>query len=188
MAFALQAQETPRITYDFGAGFTQGVGRTGSNLDTGWNVQGGPTYNIFPFLGVKLDVGYNSFGVNSGTLTGLGLQSGNFNVLSATVNPILRLRPKSRIDPYLVAGYGVYHYTQSFAQPVGASGTPFSPFFGGFLSNEYSATHGGFDAGAGVEFASKGRWKVYGEARYNRILSSYGQHFDYLPVTFGVRF
>ena len=189
LVFALNAQETPRITYDFGAGFTESVGNTSRNLDQGWNVEGGPTYNIFPFLGVKLDLGYNSFGLGSGTLTNLGLQSGNFNVFSATIDPVIRLHPHGRIDPYLIGGYGVYHHTQSFAMPAGSSVTPFSPFFGGFLASSYSATNGGVNAGAGVELAAKGRWKVFAEARWDRIfMGGNGRHLDYVPVSFGFRF
>ncbi|HUA21590.1 MAG TPA: outer membrane beta-barrel protein [Bryobacteraceae bacterium] len=189
VAFSLNAQEIPRLTYDFGAGFTQTVGTTGKNLDQGWNVEGGPTYNLMPFLGVKLDLGYNSFGVNSATLSNLGLQNGNFNVFSATVDPIVRLHPRGRIDPYFIGGYGVYHYTQSFTAPSGAALTAFSPFFGGFLANSYSATHGGVNGGAGVELALKGRWKIFAEARYDRIfLEGVQHHIDYVPVSFGFRF
>ena len=182
---SMNAQEIPRLTYDFGAGFTQTVGNTGKNLDRGWNVDGGPTYNLAPFLGVKLDLGYNSFGVGSTTLSNLGLQSGNFNVFSATIDPVVRLHPRGKIDPYLIGGYGVYHYTQSFTAPA----TAFDPFFGGFLSSSYSATHGGVNAGAGIEFAAKGRWKIFAEARYDRIfLGGNGRHVDYVPVSFGFRF
>src|SRR5580658_6429353 len=62
---ALVAQETPRFTFDIGAGFTQPVGTTGSYLNDGWNIQGGVGYNFSSYLGAMLQVDYNSLGVNS---------------------------------------------------------------------------------------------------------------------------
>src|SRR5438477_98050 len=38
---AVMAQEVPRFAVSGGAGFTTGVGDTGTRLDTGWNVGGG---------------------------------------------------------------------------------------------------------------------------------------------------
>jgi hypothetical protein len=69
---ALVAQETPHFTFGGGAGFTTPVGTTGSNLDVGWNIRGSAGVNFNSFLGVTLDVGYDSLGVTSASLNNLG--------------------------------------------------------------------------------------------------------------------
>jgi hypothetical protein len=43
---AASAQEESHVAAQIGAGFTQGVGRTGMYTDTGWNVSGGIGYNL----------------------------------------------------------------------------------------------------------------------------------------------
>jgi opacity protein-like surface antigen len=183
----MHAQESSRLTYDFGAGFTQTVGNTGRNLNAGWNIQGGPTYNFSPYFGAKLQLGYDSFGVNSVTLSNLGSPDGSLHIFSATVDPIVHLRPHGRIDPYLIGGYGLYHRTQEFTQPATDHLTAANPFFGGISAASYSVNKPGVNGGAGLEFSGKGRWKVFAEARYDRIFLG-SQHTDYIPVSFGVHF
>src|SRR5437764_8027996 len=87
------AQEVPRFAVSGGAGFTTGVGDTGTRLDTGWNVRGGVGVNFSPHLGVMLDVGYDSMGVTSTELGNLGFGGGNMNIFSATINPVVHLMP-----------------------------------------------------------------------------------------------
>lgn len=195
LAGSLSAQETSLFTFDIGGGFTQPVGNTGRHLDEGWNIQGGGGVNFGPYVGAKIDLGFNSFGVNTTTLNNLGFPGGDLHVFSATLNPIVHLNPHGHFDLYLTGGGGVYHRYQEFTQPAVATTIGFDPFFGFFpaavpvnqVLASYSVTKPGVDGGAGIAFGSKWHGKFFAEARYNRIFMGGDRHTDYVPVTFGFR-
>jgi len=191
----MSAQEVQRFTIDFGGGFTEPVGATGRNLDIGWNVGGGAGINFNNYVGAKIDVAFNDFGINSGTLNAIGVPGGDVHIFSATLDPIVHLNPKGPVDFYLIGGGGIYHQYQEFTAPTTATVTGFDPFFGFFPVNvaanqvlsSYSVNKPGVDGGAGVAFGTRWHVKVFAEARYNRIFMSNGYHTDYVPVTFGFR-
>src|SRR5579871_287770 len=111
---ALSAQEMQRFTAAIGGGFTTPVGRAGQDLDNGWNIMGGAGINFNPYVGAMVDVGYNSMGVNSAVLGGLGYAGGGMHILSATLDPIVHLNPRGHVDFYLTGGGGIYHRYQDF--------------------------------------------------------------------------
>jgi len=195
LGVSLNAQEVSPFSFQISGGFTQPVGNTGRNLDDGWNIQGGAGYNFGPYVGAMIDVGYNSFGVNSTTLQNLGFPDGGFHVFSATLDPIVHLNPHGHFDVYVTGGGGVYHVYQDFTQPSVASGLGFDPFFGFYptvfpvnqLLASYSVTKPGVDIGAGVALGTKWHGKVFAEARYDRIFMGNDRHTDYVPVSFGFR-
>jgi opacity protein-like surface antigen len=188
-------QEVQRFAFDIGGGFTQPVGNTGRQLDEGWNIGAGVGYNFSQYVGAMVDVGYNSFGIDSATLNNLGFPGGGVHIFSATLDPIVHLTPHSHFDLYLTGGGGVYHRNQDFTAPTVATVTGFDPFFGFFPVNvptteilqSYSVTKPGVDIGAGIAFGTKWHGKFFAEARYNRIFMGNNQHTDYIPVTFGFR-
>lgn len=188
------AQEFSHFAFDAGAGFTTPVGRTGDNLDTGWNVRAGIGYNFVPYVGVMADFGYDSMGVNSTQLGDLGYGGGNLNVFSATLNPIVHLTPKSHVDLYVTGGGGYFRQEWQFTDPGVVTGAGFNPFFGYYpyayganiVVSDYSLNKPGVDAGIGIEFGSKWGGKFFAEARYVHIYDG-AYHTDYLPVTFGYR-
>ncbi len=195
-ATTLSAQETPRFIFDLGAGFTSPVGNTSRHLDTGWNIQGGAGYNFSPYIGAKLELGFNWLGINGATLNKVGFPDGNVHVFSATIDPIVHLNPHGHFDAYLIGGGGLYRETQEFTQPSVATFTAFDPFFGGFfpvavptteILSSYSVNKWGVNGGAGVAFGTKWRGKFFAEARYHRIFLSGDRHMDYVPVSFGYR-
>ncbi len=176
--------------------FTQPVGNTGRHLDEGLNVQGGFGYNLSQYFGAMVDLGYNSFGINSGTLNNLGFPGGDIRVFSATPDPIVHLTPRSHFDLYVSGGGGVYYRNQEFTQPSTATLTAFDPFFGAFfpvtvpateILSSYSVNKPRVDFGAGIAFGTKSRGKFFAEARYNRIFMGNDRHTDYIPVAFGFR-
>ena len=194
VAGTLCAQETSHLAVSGGAGFTAPVGTTGRNLDYGWNIAGGVGFNLNSYLGVMADLNYTSMGINNATLTSLGYGGGNLNVFSATLDPVVHLNPRGRVDVYLIGGGGLYHCYQEFTQPTVAVGTVFNPFFGfypvAFPANQvvasYSVNKPGVNGGMGIAFGSKWHGKFFAEARYHRIFMN-GSHTDYLPITFGFR-
>jgi hypothetical protein len=195
LAVSANAQEVSPFSFSVGAGFTQPVGNTGRNLDQGWNVGVGGGFNFGPYVGAMIDLGFNDFGVNSGTLYNYGLSSGNLRVFSATLDPIVHLTPHGRFDLYVTGGGGIYHEFQNFSAGLVSNGTgnvagnpgyPYNTFFGPFPSASSSINKPGVDVGAGVAFGTKWHGKIFAEARYNRIFIG-NFHTDYVPVSFGFR-
>jgi Outer membrane protein beta-barrel domain len=129
-ACVVSAQEVPRFAFDIAGGFTQPVGNTSRQLDTGWNIQAGVGFNFSQWVGVMLQADYNRFGINGATLNSAGFPDGDLNVFSATLDPIVHLTPRSHVDVYLIGGGGLYHRTQEFTQPSFATFTGYNPFFG----------------------------------------------------------
>jgi len=188
------AQEASRFMFDVGGGFTTPVGNTGRNVDTGWNIGGGFGANFVPYFGAKIDLNYNSFGINSATLANIGVPGGDMHIFSATLDPIVHLNPHGHVDVYVTGGGGLYHRIVDYTQPSVAIIPGFNGFFGLFpvavpttqILSSYSINKPGIDVGAGVAFGTKFHGKIFAEAKYNRIFM--GQyHTDYIPVTFGFR-
>jgi hypothetical protein len=191
----LRAQEYHRLIVDFGGGFTQPVGRTGTYLDDGWNIRGGAGINFSQYVGAIVQLDYNSMGINANTLSNVGFPGGDVHVFSATLNPIVHLTPRSHFDVYLIGGGGMYRRTQEFTQSGVAAVTGFNPFFGfyqfGVPTTEvlasYTVVKPGVNGGMGIALGSKWGGKFFAEARYNRIFMGQNAHTDYVPVTFGFR-
>jgi len=193
-AGCMVAQETPRFTFGAGAGFVTPVGNTGRHLDNGWNIRAGAGVNFNSYIGAMIDLGYDSFGINSSTLANIGVPGGGLHVFSATLDPIVHLNPKGHFDLYLTGGGGLYHRYQEFTQPNVAVTTGFDPFFGFYpvavpvnqVLGSYSVNKWGIDAGAGIAVGTKWHGKIFAESKYNRIFMG-NFHTDYVPVTFGFR-
>ncbi len=190
----LGAQEVPRFSATIGGGFTEPLGNTGRNLDTGWNIQGGVGVNINAYLGIQVQGQFNDFGINGSTLTNLGYPGGDVHIFSATVDPVIHLNPKGHVDFYLIGGGGLYHTYQEFTQPSVETFTGYNPFFGFYnfgvpssqVLSSYSVNKPGWNAGVGVAFGTKVHGKFFAESRYTHVYMT-RSHIDYLPVTFGYR-
>ena len=188
-------QEGIRPTIDDGAGFTTPIGGAGHSLDTGWNVGVGGGLNFSNYFGMKIDVGYTSFGINGATLANVGFPGGNVNIFSATLDPVIHVGAYRKADFYIIGGAGEYRVEQQFTEPTVANAVGFSPFFGfyntSFLTNqvvsESSVNKLGWNGGAGVAFGTKWRGKIFAEARFNRIYMGGVRRIDYSPVAFGFR-
>ena len=186
----MNAQEVSHFSFELGGGFTQTIGNTGRYLNDGWNLQGGVGYNFSPYIGVMGELGYTQLGFNGATLGNLGYPGGGVNVLSATIDSIVHLTPRSHFDLYAIGGGGLYHWSENFSAPTGAV-TPFAtgsfPLVIPNVGDEYSVNKPGFNAGMGVALGTKWHGKVFAEARYVHIFLNNGERGDYIPVTFGFR-
>lgn len=188
------AQETPKFTFDIGAGFTNSVGGTATQLSNGWNIGAGVGYNFSSYLGAKLDLAWSSMDVSGSTLLNIGVPNGDVHIFSATVDPVVHLTPKHHVDLYVTGGGGLFHIYQEFTQPTIAVTNVYNPFFGlypvAFGANEilssYSVNKPGFDVGGGVAFGLPGHGKFFAEAKWDHAFLS-NSHIDYLPVSFGFR-
>jgi hypothetical protein len=190
-AASLLAQESPKLTFDLGAGFTESIGATRTDLEkTGWNVEAGGGVHLGGGLGIKLDLGYDYLSVNTATLNGLGAPNGSVTVFSALVNPVYHLPSYKGTNFYVTGGGGYFHQSDTFDAP-NASVAVANPFFGFYgpssgLTSAYSVNKPGYDVGGGFEFALSPRAKVFIEARYDHMFNS-PSHTDFIPVTVGWR-
>jgi len=188
IASANAQEETSHLAVQVGAGFTEGVGRTGTYTDIGWNVSTGVGYNFNSRVGALIDVSVNNMEMNLATLSGPGIPNGNFTAFSATLDPIVHLVPDQNFDVYITGGGGEFRLSQSFQQPIGAASN-FAPSLVLFNSSgmSYSINKPGVDIGIGISMGSKWRGKFYAEAKYDHVFLNGFLHTDFLPVTFGYR-
>ena len=177
-AGAAWAQEHPHFMFDLGTGFTEPANVSADNLNIGWNVQGGVGANFNPWLGAKVQLQYDSMGINRSTLFDLGFRRGNVNIFSTTFDPIIHLTPRSPIGVYLIGGTGLYHYMNDLN----------GPGFFGYFNPSYSVNKLGVNAGGGFEFGpGHRRGRIFAEARWTRVFLTSSVHADYIPVSFGFR-
>lgn len=183
------AQEYPRFPFSVGGGLTQTMSGTGSRLDSGWNAGIATGINFHQNFGVMLELTQNSLGVNQNVLRPLGFSQGNVTIRSLTVNPIIHLNPKGRVDVYLIGGGGLYYRRQRFYEPAAPSFIASDPYFGTVSQGNGvdSVFKPGINAGLGMSFGAKWHTKVYVEARYHRMFIR-GRRTDLLPITIGFRF
>lgn len=188
------AQEYSKFTFDFFGGFTVPVGATANYTNWGWNAGGGAGFNFTSRLGIMVDLGYDSLGLNNGTVTALGIPGGQVNVFHATLDPVFHLTPGHRYDLYVTAGGGEFHTWREFssatAGPTNAYipslGFPASAFGPVPVPASYIVNKPGFDVGAGVSMGAIAHGKFFAEAHWDHVFLN-GGHLDYVPVSFGFR-
>jgi len=195
MVGVLSAQETPRVAFNLGGGFTQGVGGSGRRLNTGWDLDGGIGFNFNPYIGLMGQFNFNQLDINRAELDALGFPGGDVSMWSVTLDPVVHTNPRGPVDVYFIGGGGLYHRRQEFTQPTTQFFTGFDPYFGFYpiavpatqVLTSYSVNKPGVNGGMGISFGTKWHAKFYAEARYHRMFLGNDRHADILPVTFGIR-
>ena len=143
-----------------------------------------------------LDFSFDHFGLTNAALASFGQPGGYGDVWSLTFAPEIRMAPRSKIDPYIIAGAGLYHRSLNLTQPARLQTIYCDPFFGycypavvgvNQVVASFSTYKGGFNAGGGLEVRLGGRTRVFAEARYNEMFTTYGPNLSYVPLTFGLR-
>lgn len=196
-ANAQESQHFSHIDASVGAGFTAPAGRAGNNLNTGWNIGARGGYRATHNLAIDLDFSYNRWNLNSAALARVGEPGGFSTIWSFSLTPVVYGSPHWHIQPYALAGPGVYYRNLSLTQPALVNSIFCDPFWGycfpaAFGVNQVVASATtykmGFNAGAGLEFPFGGSpLKVFGEARYSRMFTTHGNDITFVPVTFGLR-
>lgn len=138
----------------FGDFYKQGFNVTGS---AGWHKWNSP-------IGLRLDVGYDRFGVKSAVS---GLASDNANIWSGLGEVTLKIPQVMAVSPYAVAGGGVYRLS-------------------GSGSGSSSETKGGWNVGGGITFGV-GAAKLFLESRYMHVATE-GEATKFVPVILGFQF
>ena len=185
------------FSYSVGGGPTVPGKYTGRRFDTGYNFTAGVGIHPFRALGVMAEFGYFQNGINSSQLSRIGVPGGESRIYSLTLNPMIHLIPKGRVDAYLVGGGGYYRRTVELTAPSSAITTGFDPYYGFFFPVEIPTTtvlgsrtqnKMGFNGGLGVavRLREDGRATLFGESRYHYIYTT-PTRTAILPVTFGFR-
>lgn len=190
------AQESRHLNFSAGAGFSFPTSDASANFNTGWNLDFRGGYTVHRNFLADVDFAYNHWGLTNAALANFGEPGGYGDVWSLTLAPEIRLAPRGKIDPYIIAGAGLYHRNLSLTQPANVQTIFCDPFFGycypaivgvNQVVGSFSTYKGGFNAGGGFDFRFSGRAKVFAEARYNEMFTSFGPNLTYVPVTFGLR-
>ncbi|HVW08522.1 MAG TPA: outer membrane beta-barrel protein [Bryobacteraceae bacterium] len=174
-AAGLSAQEgVSKFTMQIGAGFSQGVGHSGKDLDLGWNIGGGAGVNFNRHVGVLVDVSQQVMGTPVGLTGNLSVAGGQMRVFSATLDPVYHLGRGAHADFYATGGGGMFRRS-------------FAPAYTQLLRSDYSVIKPGFDAGLGLAFGAPWHGKFFAEARYEHVFDNNRFFTNYIPVTFGLR-
>ena len=193
----LQAQEYHRFNFGAGAGVSVPTSDASANLNTGWNINVRGGVNVTQSFLADLDFTYNRWDLNAAALARAGQPGGYADVWSVSFEPMIRLAPRSPVDPYILGGAGIYHRGLTLTQPTTFTQIFCDPFFGycypalvqgNQVVASFETYKPGFNAGGGVEFRiGGGGLKAFAEARYNEMFTTHGTNLSYVPVTFGVR-
>jgi len=179
------AQVSERFNFSVGGGVTVPTDRAAERVNTGWNVDFRGGVSLTHQLLADLDFSYVNHRLNDATLAEFGEPNGGVGIWSLTFNPVVRLAPKeSKLQPYITAGYGLYHLNFTLSEPTTIPTILCDPFFGCFpgavtvdqpvASN--STYKGGFNAGGGFDIPiGQSRMKLFTEARYQRMFTTTGE-------------
>jgi len=185
-----------KVAFNVGAGVNVPVGTGSDFLTPGWTFNAGGGFKPDRHLSLGLDFNYDHWKLNSRALGTFDVPAGHTNVWSLTFNPTYNFYPRSKVDFYTTAGYGLYHRNLVFTQPVLQNVITCDPFFG-FCFNQtetvnqvlaqFGTYKGGFNVGGGFSFRlGESPFKFYTEARYHQMFNS-GTDMKFIPITFGIR-
>ena len=179
-------------------GFSQPVGQTNSILQGGYDVGFGVAFRQpgNP-LALRLEVNYANNNATHALIdqgqqdTGLQITRGWAETWSLTANGEYRVHLGPGVYGYVMGGVGGY-YTQISLTEFG-NGYVCNPWWGycyfasgDLIVAQHDVSKFGWNAGLGVTFRLRGTPTMFVEARYTEI--EMPQKFQYIPITFGVRF
>jgi hypothetical protein len=193
----LGAQDRHHFNFSAGAGVSFPTQDASRNFNRGWNLDFRGGVNVNRNFLADLDFTYNHWGLTSAALSHFGQPGGYADVWSLTFTPVIRMAPRGSVDPYILAGTGLYHRGLTLTQPATVSTVFCDPFFGfcypavvgvNQVVNSFSTYRGGFNAGGGVEFRLGSRGlHAFAEARYHQMFTAHGPDLTFAPLTFGLR-
>jgi hypothetical protein len=171
-----------QFAIDGAIGFAVPVGAYGAGLNTGLDLQAALEYHpasTGPFS-FRAEVGWDHFGVNGFTASS--------NITHLAIDGVYDLViPNSFLQPYALAGLGIYNVSEDVAALCGtdAFGDPVI-----CNTNNGSSTGVGVNIGGGVRYLLGRGAQAYFEARYTLAFTGPGELSEspYFPFQFGVRY
>lgn len=197
------------MTYEFGGGTNAPSSDSSPYITWGGNITVGGGYRINKMLSMMLEYQFIDDKLPGKIIAEAGASGGHVHIWSLSVDPVVDLTPKSKLDVYAVGGGGFYRSVTSFTDPQQAQYCTY--FYCGVVTQNvvvghYSSNQGGWSIGGGIghRFAGwngDGKLKVFAEARYLDVLTpavttqanglgttAVGADTKIIPITFGVRF
>lgn len=166
-AVPLQAQERSGLELSIGAGAGMPSGHLNDVNDMGWHGQFAASYTFVTVpVALQLDGNYSRF--TSGTTLDL-----RDELIYGTLNGVYKFRlANSVLEPYAIAGGGVYHVDAAGADAAGIR----------------SRTRAGLNGGLGLTFRLS-EMKLFFESRYHNVFNGLPGDLDakFVNLTLGLR-
>lgn len=168
LSLAVASSAQAQAHFGISAGLSIPQAAFGDAVKSGYNATGMLSYSMpLSPIGVRAEVGYNSFDVKGG--------GGTARILDGAVNLVLSAPSASMIKPYVTAGLGAYNTKLSFDQPI-------------FGTSSVSQTKLGYNGGVGVSFGLSG-FQTQIEARYVFVTADSGDEATkFVPISVGIMF
>lgn len=181
---ALQAQAIApnQFAIDGAIGFAVPVGDYGTGLNTGLDLMGALEFHPRQTGSVyfRAELGWSHFGVTD--------ETANSNITRFAVDGLYDFSiPHSLLQPYALAGVGIYNVSTNLAVVCGTDNFG-NPIF--CTAQSHSSTGFGINLGGGLRYQLGRAAQAYFEARYHLPLTGPGVLSDspFLPFQFGVRY
>jgi len=177
-----QGASPNQFAADAAIGFAVPVGDYGTGLNTGIDLMGALEYHprtTWP-LYFRGELGWDHFGIDG--------FSANSDITRFAVDALYDVPiPNSLLQPYALAGVGLYHVSVSVDQDCGtdASGNPI------FCTSSSNGSTGlGINLGGGLRYQLGRGAQAYVEVRYQLPLTGPGALSDspFVPFQFGIRY
>jgi hypothetical protein len=196
------------LTYAFGGGFNAPTSDSSPYVTWGGNFTVGGGWRFSNRISLMTEYQFIDDKLPGVIIAEAGATGGNDHIWSLTLDPVIDLMPKSKVDVYVTGGGGFYRKVTSFTDPEEEQYCTY--YYCGVetqnvVVGHFSSNQGGWNVGAGVShrFAgwdNNGRMKVFAEARYLDVNSpavttepnglgttTVGSGTKLVPVSVGVR-
>jgi hypothetical protein len=183
-----------------GGGFTAPIGNATHGYETwGYNLDVGGGWNFTKRYGILFEYQFDRNKIPGATIAQVGAQGGNINSHLFLFDPIVYLRPKSALDPYVTGGGGFSRKVTNFTDLVPTQYCYYFCYYGyqPVTVAHFSSTQAAADIGLGLAWKAFGQdsnGKLFMEARYvfvdspSATTTTNGEGTEgIIPVTFGVR-
>jgi opacity protein-like surface antigen len=183
-ALAVNAQDTPKYTFNIGGGPTFPVSDISNFANVGGSFVVGGGVNATHTIGFNAEFMWNDLPPKSEIIALTGAPDGSARMYSVTGNLLFHTPESRKLGAYGIGGIGWYHRSwDAFWGVVCTNGLVQSSVeLAGGSSNAF-----GWNVGAGVTFRlGQSHAKFYTEVRYHHAYTSRVDT-QVLPLTFGFR-
>jgi hypothetical protein len=196
------------LTFEAGGGFNAPTSDSSPYITWGGQFTVGAGYRFNKMLSAMLEYQFIDDKLPGAIIAEAGATGGHVHIWSLSVDPVVDLTPKSKLDVYVTGGGGFYRAVTSFTDPVQQQYCTY--FYCGVVTQNavvghYSSNQGGFNIGGGVAhrfsgWNGDGKLKLFAEVRYLDVMTpaittqanglsttSVGADTKIIPVSVGVR-
>lgn len=162
------------MTYEIGGGFNAPTSDSSPDITWGGQFTLGAGYRFNNMLSAMLEYQFIDDKLPGAIIAEAGATGGHVHIWSLSLDPVVDLTPKSKLDVYVTGGGGFYREVTSFTDPQQQQYCTY--FYCGVVTQNavvghYSSNQGGWNIGGGIahRFAGwngDGKLKLFAEARY----------------------